>query len=101
MSGIATAKLRRNTFAGRKRILLAECAAERRTRMDVLVALERYYAKQTKDYLRLPDTTYAAWLEHGPLAELEEVRGAYRDDAVWDRLVETYARRDRAEGDHA
>lgn len=96
--GQPDAKAARTRFATRKVVLLEECAAERRTPTAVLLTLEKFYANQTRDYLKIAHTTYAAWLEHGPIAELEEVRAAYRDSAVWDRLVETYAKRheDRA-----
>lgn len=44
-------------------------------------------------YLRIKDTTYEAWLEHGPKGELDEVLEAARHDHVWDRLVEIYGKR--------
>lgn len=96
--GQPDAKAARARFVTRKTALLEECAAERRTSIDVLLALEKFYATQTRDYLKITHTTYAVWLEHGPIVELEEVRGAQRDASVWDRLVETYSKRHEAGG---
>lgn len=81
-------------FRTRKELLLRESAEERRTPRDVLVALERYYQTLTRDYLRGAGASYEAWLSRGPRPEIEEVRAAVLDPAVWDRLVETYARRE-------
>jgi hypothetical protein len=86
----------RRRFQHRKTVLLRELAAERRTVAGVLASLERFYRAQTDGFLRTTGTTYAAWLAHGPRAEIEELREAARDPAVWDRLVETYARRQEA-----
>lgn len=89
------ARSARKNFCSRKELMLAAVASELRGATTVLVALERYYEKQTKDYLRSPATTYQAWLDHGPREDLEEVRAAIKDPAIWDRLVERYAERRR------
>ena len=86
LAGIA-----RGYFVKAKGRLLRAVAAERKTPREVEALLERLYARQTRAFLAAKDTTYGVWLEHGPLVELEEVREARRDDAVWDRLVEKAA----------
>lgn len=82
----------RSRFAAHKRSLLRAVAQERKTPSEVLDSLERLYTKLCTAYLRTDGTTYGDWLEHGPRAELDEVREALRDDAVWDRLVERHAK---------
>jgi len=94
--GKARAEAGRKNFASRKELMISACASSDRGAGSVLVALERYYSRQTQDYLRAPGTVYQTWLDHGPLVELEEVRGAIRDPATWDRLVEKFAARRRA-----
>lgn len=78
-------------FVKTKRRLLRAVAAERKTPREVEALLERLYARQERAFLAAKGTTYRQWLEHGPRAELEEVREARRDDAVWDRLVDRHA----------
>lgn len=82
------AEVARGLFVKRKRSLLRAAANEQKTPREVLALLEKAYEKQTRVYLRADGTTYAEWLEHGPLAELEEVRAAVRVNSVWDRLVD-------------
>lgn len=78
----------RSRFAAYKRSQLRAVAEERKTPAQAITSLERLYNRLTSAYLGADGTTYADWLEHGPRAELEEVREARRDDAVWDRLVD-------------
>ncbi len=92
VSAIATARIRRRTFVGRRAILLAECAAGRRTRESVVVTLETFYSKQTRDFVHRGGGDLATWGTYGPLVEIEEVRAAFRDGS-WGRLVEKYATR--------
>jgi hypothetical protein len=88
------ATLMRRRFVKRKISLLRAVANEQKTPGETIAKLEKLYVKQTAEFLRSSrDTTYSDWLEHGPLGELDEVRAARRDEAVWDRLL------DKARGD--
>lgn len=72
---------------------LRAVAEERRTRRQAIETMRKKYEALRKVYLKAPLTTYDGWTQHGPGAEWEEVLAATRDDAVWDRLVETYDKR--------
>lgn len=83
-------------FRGTKRVLLRDVGREKKTQRQVVRMLRVRYDKLLANYLRIKDTTYEAWIEHGPKAELDELIEAARDPDVWDRLVETYDKRPRA-----
>lgn len=87
-AGEADAKIARTAFSVRKEKALRKVGGEQLAPSDALSALEKLYAKQTAEFLRKRGTTYRAWLEHGPRGEIEELREARRDDALWDRLVD-------------
>lgn len=72
---------------------LKAVALEKSTRRQLLDTFRRKYEALRKVYLKTPCTTYDGWSKHGPAAEWEEVLAATRDDAIWDRLVETYGGR--------
>lgn len=78
----------RGGFMKRKRSLLRAVGEERKTAREVLVELERRYRREVMRFLRTEGTTYADWLEHGPLCELDELREAVRHDHLWERLVD-------------
>jgi hypothetical protein len=90
-TAVNLAGIARVFFVKTKRRLLRDVALERKSPRDVERLLERLYARQSRAFLATKGTTYGEWLEHGPQPELEEVRQARRDDAVWDRLVEREA----------
>jgi hypothetical protein len=75
-------------FRAAKAKALGGVQREQLTKREALEVLRRRYNKLLAEYLRIHETTYACWLEHGPSQEWEEVIQAARDDAVWDRLVE-------------
>lgn len=88
------AKVALDAFRALKRKLLEDHAKELKTKRQVLDGLRRKYDALLAVYLRTPCTTYDGWIEHGPKAEWEEVLAATHDEAVWDRLVETYGARE-------
>lgn len=87
---VLAARKARAMFVALKRTHLRRVAAEMSTREIAVRTLRRRYDLMTSAFLRVPGTTYADWLEHGPKAELDELLAAASDPAVWDRLVETY-----------
>jgi hypothetical protein len=75
-------------FRAAKAKALGGVQRDQLTKRETLEVLRRRYNKLLAEYLRIHETTYAGWLEHGPTQEWEEVLAAAKDDAVWDRLVE-------------
>jgi hypothetical protein len=86
----------RTRFVTRKRVMLETFTGDVTSAKHVLVVLERFYALQLADYMRKPTSTVAAWEQHGPLAELQEVRDAVKGDAAWGELVKRYAKAGRS-----
>lgn len=82
------ARLARTRFLAYRDVVLAGVAIERTTPAAAMKLLERRYARQTQEFLRLPTTTYGEWLEHGPRGDLVELRAGRVDDSLWDRLVD-------------
>lgn len=80
-------------FRKAKNTQLLAVAGERKTAKQAASALRARYDRLLLGFLGAPGTTYAAWLEHGPKADLDELVGALQDAAVWDRLVDGYAAR--------
>lgn len=76
--------------------MLASFVGDLRSAKHLLVALERLYDRQTRDYFLRPNATVGAWEAHGPLPELEEVRTAVQGVMAFDALVKRYANRGRA-----
>lgn len=80
-------------FRAAKQRALKEVAGERVTKRHAVDALQRHYSKLCDVYLRVAGTTYDVWCEVVK-PELDEVVAALHDDAVWDRLVDTYQERE-------
>lgn len=80
-------------FRAAKGRALKLVAGEQTTKRKAIDSLRRIYDKLSAGYLRTPMTTYAVWCELVK-PEWDEVCAAACDDAVWDRLVETYEERD-------
>lgn len=93
---ISRVETMRSRFVARKQMLLRAVGEEMKTPAEAIKSLEKLYNRLTSEYLGADGTTYADWLEHGPRAELEEVREARLDDAVWDRLVDRFAKEQRS-----
>lgn len=75
-------------FRDAKGKVLAAVTTERYTKRLAMETLRRRYIRILTEYLRVPGTTYSAWLELGPAAEWDECLSAAIDDAVWNRLCE-------------
>lgn len=69
---------------------LAAVRLEKRTRRQALDTMQKKYVALRAEYLKIIGTTYQGWLDHGPAKHWDEITFALRDDAVWDRLVETF-----------
>lgn len=92
----ALAETATREFVEVKHKLLAKVRAEQITMNDVVAKLRRKYEQQTGVFLRETGTTYGTWLSHGPKREWDEVLEATRDSSVWDRLVDTFDKREVA-----
>jgi hypothetical protein len=84
------AEVSRLKFRAVKAKQLALVREERRTKRQAVDSMRKAYEKIRATYLRVPCTTYDAWDEHGPKRDWDECIAASADDAVWDRLVETF-----------
>lgn len=90
------AKLALEAFRGVKSRVLKRVAGELTTKRDAIKSALGAYEKLCAAFLRAaPETTYATWCELVK-PELDELVAAANDDALWDRLVETYERRAHA-----
>jgi hypothetical protein len=87
------AKVALDSFRAAKKRALKQVAEEKTTKRKAVDSLRRVYTSLCDDFLRVKGTTYQGWLDHGPKAELEELVAAAQDDAIWDRLVDTYEAR--------
>lgn len=91
------AKAALDKFRAAKLRALTAVAEERVTKRGALKSLRSVYDRLLEDYLRADrSTTYQGWLDHGPKGEWDELVAALSDDAIWDRLVDTYERRNHA-----
>lgn len=80
-------------FRSAKARALKLVAGEEVSKRAALLSLRKHYERLCNDYLRAaPETTYAVWCELVK-PELDELAAASNDDAIWDRLTETYERR--------
>lgn len=82
------AKAARAEYCKLKDKLLLWVGLERRTVADAIESLQLKHDKLCAAYLRIPGTTYAVWLSHGPRADQDELLCAAQDPALMDRLVD-------------
>ena len=91
-TGPELAMVAKKHFVERKRLLLETFRGDAGAATGILVVLENYFARQMLNYLRNPGATAAAWQEHGPERELQEVRDAVKGIEAWNALVAKYRR---------
>lgn len=84
-------------FRAAKGRALKLVAGEGTTRRAALESMRKLYEKLCETFLRAAsETTYSAWCELVK-PEWDELVAAAGDDALWDRLTETYERRAHAQ----
>lgn len=89
------AELALEAFRAAKGRALKLVSEEKSTKRKAVESLRRFYDKLCDVFLRASrETTYAMWCELVK-PEWDELAAAAQDDAIWDRLVDTYQERDR------
>lgn len=84
------------SFRAAKARAIKAVAEEHTTKRGALKSLRAVYDRLLNDYLRADHgTTYQGWCELVK-PEWDEFVAALSDDAIWDRLVDTYERRNHA-----